>query len=281
MNKHLLVSDANNFSVEQPINPYYGTEKLDKIRAVREHNSVLELFRRANIKVTQVASPDNCQDGIYTANWALVRGQNAVLARLPNARKNEEDYAENVLRKLGKNVVRVPDNFKFSGQGDSLPVGKYLLAGSGFRSDPSAQSFAADHLGYELVQLQAIPTLDKYGNPAINSVTGWPDSFFYDIDLAVAVINENLIAYCPDALTEESNQKINALPVEKIIVSMEEAEKGFACNLVSTGETVIMSSKAPGLKNAIEAKGLKVLTTDITELSKGGGYIRCISLSVE
>lgn len=281
INQHVLVSDAENFSIDQAINPYYGSGGLDKSKAIAEHNAVLECFKQAGIKITQVQSPADSQDGIYTANWALVRGDKAILARLPNARKAEEDYAENILKSLNKNVVRVPENYKFSGQGDSLICGKYLLAGSGYRSDSEAQQFAAEELCLELVQLRAIPYLDDSGNPALNKITGWPDSFFYDIDLAIAVINENLIAYCPEAFTEESRLKINALELEKIEVSLDEAENGFACNLVSTGETVVMSAHAPLLQHELELRGLRVLTTEIKELAKGGGYIRCVSLTID
>ena len=69
--------------------------------------------------------------------------------------------------------------------------------------------------------------------------------------------------------------------MDKIEVSFEEATKGFACNLVSTGETVIMSAHAPALQAAIEAHGLKTLTSDISELAKGGGYIRCTTLTLD
>jgi N-dimethylarginine dimethylaminohydrolase len=281
INQHVLVSDAQNFSIEQPINPYYGLGGLDKQLALNEHTSVLECFKKAGINITQVASPSDSQDGIYTANWALVRGEKAILARLPNARKTEEDYAEHILNDLGKTVFRVPSNYKFSGQGDSLPCGQYLLAGSGYRSDVEAQEFAAEMLGLELIQLQAIPYRDQNGNPVINKVTGWPDSFFYDIDLAIAVINDNLIAYCPEAFTSKSLDKIRSLELEKIEVSLEEAENGFACNLVSTGETVIMSAHAPSLQKELESRGIKVLTTEIKELAKGGGYIRCVSLTLD
>jgi N-dimethylarginine dimethylaminohydrolase len=41
-----------------------------------------------------------------------------------------------------------------------------------------------------------------------------------------------------------------------------------------------MSTQAPKLRAALEEKGFKVLTPDIGELKKGGGYIRCISLTL-
>nr|MDQ3093776.1 amidinotransferase [bacterium] len=60
-----------------------------------------------------------------------------------------------------------------------------------------------------------------------------------------------------------------------------EAQYAFACNLVSTGETVVMSAFAPQLKAELERRGLKVLTPVVTELGKGGGFIRCTTLTLD
>ena len=73
---------------------------------------------------------------------------------------------------------------------------------------------------------------------------------------------------------------MRAVPIDKIEVSLEEAIGGFACNLLSTGETVIMSDNAPGLKEQIEKRGLKTVSPKMTELAKGGGYIRCTTLTL-
>jgi N-dimethylarginine dimethylaminohydrolase len=182
---------------------------------------------------------------------------------------------------LGKRVVKVPEGLKFSGQGDAVICGDYLLAGGGYRSNPAAQEFAAAALGLELVQLHALPELDAAGQPVINPVSGWADSFFYDIDIAISVLREDLIAYCPEAFDEVSRAKIAALPMEKIVVSYDEAGSSFACNLVSTGQTVIMSARAPQLKAEIAKHGLETITPEISELAKGGGYIRCVSLTLD
>ena len=282
------MSDAKHFSTDQPINPYYHPVSVDYDKAIIEHKIIHELLIQAGINVMQVPSPTGCQDGVYTANWALVRGDKAVLARLPNARHHEEKYAEKVLNCFGKKVYHLPAELKFSGQGDSLPCGDLLFCGSGYRSDAAAQEYVAKKLGYKRVQLQAMPQLDSAGKPTINHSSGWADSFFYDIDLAIAIIKapadgkKGLIAYCPDAFTPKSRKLLEKLDkVDKIEVSIDEAEKGFATNLVSTGETVIMSTHAPELTKELRHRGLTVLTTDITELAKGGGFIRCITLTLD
>lgn len=284
------MSDANNFSTDQPINPYYHHQPLDLDKARQEHQKIQNLLAQAGVQITKIPSPIKCQDGVYTANWALVRGDKAVLARLPNARKAEEAYAEKVLTELGKTVIHLPDGLKFSGQGDALACGNYLFCGSGYRSDVAAQKFAAETLGYDRIQLQAVPQLDVLSNPIVNIASGWPDSFFYDIDLALAVIKapkgdkKGLIAYCPEALMPESRDLLALMSgIDKIEVSIDEAEHAFATNLVSTGETVVMSGRAPQLASALASYGLTVLSPnpDIIELAKGGGFIRCISLTID
>lgn len=288
INRNILMSDASNFSTKQPINPYYHQNSIDCEKAFQEHANIRKLLTESGVNITTVPSPRGCQDGVYTANWALVRGDKAVLASLPNARKNEEAYAEKLLTDLGKQVYHVPYGFKFSGQGDALACGNYLFCGNGYRSDTAAQKFAAETLGYERIQLQAVPQIDDNGHPVINRASGWPDSYFYDIDMAIAIIKapdgdkKGLIAYCPEAFVPESRELLAAFDaVDRIEVSIDEAKNAFATNLVSTGETVIMSAHAPKLAADLKNHGLKVLQPEITELSKGGGFIRCMTLTID
>jgi len=288
INRTVLMSDARNFRVDSPINPYYGAPTADAELAEREHQSIKAAFREAGVEVITTSSPIESQDGVYTANWALVREDVAILARLPEVRKAEEAHAEKVLRELGKEIIYAPKGLKFSGQGDALPCGEYLFCGRGYRSDEAAQVFAAETLGYTRVQLETIPQRDANGNAVVNTTSGWADSFFYDIDLAFSILRaptterKGLIAYCPEAFTEESQRIIEGFDaVEKIIMTLTEAQESFAANLVSTGETVIMSATAPLLKQAIIDAGLAVITPEVKELAKGGGYIRCTALTLD
>ena len=279
INQKLLVSGADYFTDDYKINPYYTETKINREKAIAEHARIVECFREAGIEIIKVDPPKGCQDGVYTANWAIVKDGIAVMARLPEARKGEEAYARKKLEEQGIKTYLVPENYLYSGQGDSLRCGKYLFAGRGYRSDPEAQTFVADKLGLELIQVHANPQLNTDGSIHINPATNHADSFWYDLDLAISIIDEHTIAYCPGALDEESNKKLEAIQdLDKIIVDYDECTKGFACNLVSTGKHVIMSANAPKLKNALEARGLICITPEITELLKGGGYIRCISL---
>lgn len=282
VNQTVLMSGADYFSDMFAINAYMDASvPVDVHRAMADHAAIKQALQTAGVQVKEVPPPLNLQDGVYTANWGLCRGDKVVLSSLPNTRKDEEPYAEKILRELGKEIIKVPAGLKFSGQGDALPCGNFLLAGSHYRTDLAVHEFLADTLGFEVISLQAVPKMGPGSEPVNNDVTGWPDSFFYDIDLAIAVLRPDLIAWCPEAFLPESQEKIRNLPLDKIEVSLAEATEGLACNLVSTGETVVMSRHAPVFQAAVEAHGLKTITPDVHELQKGGGFIRCTTLTLD
>lgn len=282
------MSGADYFDDAAAINPFMNKNvAIDIAKAQAEHQSIQAALREAGVEVITVPPPEGCQDGVYTANWALVRGDKAVMSTLPNARKGEEPHAEKILKDLGKTTYKVPNGLHFSGQGDALPCGNYLFCGTGYRTDKAAHNFVAETLGYEIIPLQTIPKKTWYGRKVINHDSGWPDSFFYDIDLALSVLRgpteseKGLIAWCPDAFLPESRKRLAEFEgVDKVEVSFQEAKKAFACNLVSTGETVVMSAHAPKFKAELEKRGFTVITPEIQELAKGGGYIRCTTLTL-
>jgi len=280
INRTVLMSGADYFAVKE-LNPYSDEQKQpDAGVAVTEHQAIRSALTGAGVNVIKVDAPQDCQDGVYTANWGLCRGDTAVLSSLPGPRQPEEPFARKLLQGLGKKLVTPP--FRFSGQGDALPVGNYLLTGTNYRTDQRVHAFLGQTLGYEVISLQTIPFRDAQGQPVINRLTKWPDSFFYDIDLAISILRPDLIAWCPDAFEPESQTRIRGLKgLDRIEVTRDEAINGFACNLVSTGHTVVMSARAPKLKSDIESRGLTTVTPPITQLLKGGGYIRCTSLTLD
>ena len=78
--------------------PYMNPDSpIDRAAAKVEHDSIKADLESAGVTVIQVPPPVDCQDGVYAANWALVRGDTAVMASLPSVRQNEVPYAEKVL----------------------------------------------------------------------------------------------------------------------------------------------------------------------------------------
>lgn len=261
MNQHLLVSDAQNFSVEFEINPYMSTaDQPDSAAAIAEHVAIVAAHKAAGRTIEYLPTVAHCPDMIYTANAALTRGKKAVLADLPKERQPELPHYRRWLESQGFEVI--PSPYLFSGQGDALPCGNLLLAGTEWRTDIRTHAVLRDVLGYEVVSLHTV------------------NARWYDIDIAIAVIHPQLIAYCPEAFDAPSQRIIADLPVEKIPVTLAETSN-FALNLVSDGSTITMSEGAPGLAAALREREFKVIELKTTELKKGGGGIRCTSLTLD
>jgi N-dimethylarginine dimethylaminohydrolase len=286
------MSGTDYFGDEDAINELMDANiPVDVTRAIAEHALIRQTLESAGVTVKKVPSPPDCQDGVYVANWALVRDGKALMSRLPNKRQPEEAYALQAVKDMGLQPLELPAHVeRFSGQGDALPCGDIVFVQSPYRTTKAAHPYLKDWLGFrEVIPLQTKPARwFKFGPAKKNKLTGLPDSPTYDIDLALAVLkwptatHKGLIAYCPAAFKRRSRAFLRAYDtVDKIEVSYREALQGFALNLVSTGETVIMNGGAPVFQAALEAHGLKTMPLDLPELRKGGGSIRCSTLTLD
>jgi len=288
INRTVLMTDTDNFSVVE-LNSYSDEDiQPDREKAKLEHESIKKALRDAGVTVVERPSPKNCQDGIYVANWAFCGvdkwGQEvAVMGRLPNVRQGEERPARKILSEMGKRLI-IPKWQHYSGQGDTLVAGDTMFFGSGYRSDKEMKYVLERTFGdrYNVVDVQTIPRLDEHGKPARNKLSNWRDSYFYDIDLALGVVRPDMIAWCPEAFQPESAEKIRALEgIKKIEVDLDEALGAFACNFISTGETVIMGTGAPKLRLALAKYGISSVALKIPEIQKGGGSVRCSTLTLD
>ncbi|MDB5169959.1 MAG: hypothetical protein JWN82_355 [Candidatus Saccharibacteria bacterium] len=291
-NRQVLMSGAEYMSNQLALNPYMDSSvPFDVKKAVQQHTGIWKALESIGIAVIKRDAPKDCQDGIFTANEGLlgVDNKTILIARLPKGREQETPYFDNIFRELDKTVLYLPNtDWFFSGQGDALRYGPYLLAGQQFRTAPGPEvhAFIAEHLGYEVISLQAKALLNDDGSRNMNDVTGLPNSEFYDIDYAIAPIRwpsatqKGLLVVCREALEPESLDKIIALPNTEIIwAPYDEATGVSACNLVATGEAVVMNAGAPVLEKALRKAGLHVVTTVNDELKKNGGSVRCTTLT--
>ncbi|WP_414820558.1 dimethylarginine dimethylaminohydrolase family protein [Streptomyces tricolor] len=261
LNTELLMCDAENFRIDYVINPYMHTGRQpDRLAVLAEHEAIAKAHAAAGRTVRFMKSAPECPDMVYTANGALVAGGRAVLGAPPAPRRPEIPYFRAWLTAYGLEVHDAP--YAFSGQGDALVCGPLLLAGHGQRTDRRMHAVLADLFGHEIVPLRTA------------------GEQWYDLDLAVGVIDARTVAYCPQALEPESAARLHGLGLDLIEVSLEEAA-GFALNLVSDGTTVTMTAGAPRFATALRERGLDVVELDTTELRKGGGGVRCTALTLD
>lgn len=286
-NSEVVMSGAEFFSNAAALNPYmHPEEEVDVARAIQQHGVIAQALESVGVKVILGGTPEDCQDGIFTANWAVtgIDEETVLLGNLPSVRGPEKLHYKPLYQRLGKKVLELREDWYFSGQGDALRYGDKLLCGQDYRTTnpKDVHAFLEHNLGYDVVSLKTKGLLDFNGQPLINRVTGLPESEFYDIDYAIGIVrwpsNEQagLLAVCKDAFDEANLEVIQSLPNTKILwTPYEEANGVSACNLVSTGSAVVMNAGAPVLSSLIRAEGLTVIETENDELKKNGGSVRC------
>lgn len=261
INTDLLMCDAAGFRIAYVINPYMDPARQpDPPVAIAEHEAIARAHRAAGRNVTCLTSAPDCPDMVFTANAALVAGDRVLLGNPPAARRAELPHFASWFADRGYVVLDSP--YAFSGQGDALVCGDVLLAGYGQRTDRRVHPVLADLFGYRVVPLHTVG--DRW----------------YDLDLAVAVIDRDTLAYVPAALDDASVRRLHDLGPALVEVGTEEAHE-FALNLVSDGTTVTMTTGAPRFAAQLRERGKVVVELDTAQLRKGGGGIRCTALTLD
>ena len=129
-------------------------------------------------------------------------------------------------------------------EGDFAWTGQFLLAGTGFRTDPAAHAEAQEVLGVPVVSLQLV------------------DPRYYHLDTALFVLRESTpdrpahIAYYPEAFSPGSQRVLARLFPDAIIANAADAEC-LGLNGVSDGRNVVLPMEATHLAAQLINDGLR------------------------
>jgi N-dimethylarginine dimethylaminohydrolase len=145
------------------------------------------------------------------------------------------------------------------GEGDFLVVGRCILAGTGFRTDPRSHAEAQEFLGLPVISLTLV------------------DPRFYHLDTALAVLSQDEVMYYPDAFSSGSRAVLRELFPEAVTASTEDAEV-FGLNAFSDGSNVVLPHAAHGLIDQLKVRGFHPIGVDLSELLKAGGSVKCCTL---
>jgi N-dimethylarginine dimethylaminohydrolase len=147
------------------------------------------------------------------------------------------------------------------GEGDLLLTGRYLLAGTGFRTAHAAHAEAQELFGRPTVTLQLV------------------DPRFYHLDTALAVLDESTVAYLPEAFSPGSRRVLEELFPDAVKADLEDALV-LGLNAVSDGHHVVLPVQAHRLADQLARRGYEPVGVDVSELRKAGGGPKCCTLEV-
>jgi N-dimethylarginine dimethylaminohydrolase len=259
--RHYVMTSPQFFAVDYAINPWMDTETpVDATLALAQWEHLRDTYLRLGHVVDLVAPVPGLPDMVYAANGGLIMGGTAAVARFKYPQRQHESTAyASWMRSRGYSPVQT--QHVNEGQGDLLPVGEIILAGTGFRTDWRAHAEIAAIFGRKVVTLQLI------------------DPRFYHLDTALSVLDETTIAYYPPAFTEGSRAQLETLFPDAIVVESADAY-AFGLNAVSDGRHVVHPAAAVGFAEQLSRAGFEPVSVEMSELLKGGGSVKCCTLEV-
>ncbi|BDB41742.1 MULTISPECIES: dimethylargininase [Mycobacterium] len=249
------------FAVEYAINPWMDTSTpVDVARATRQWAQLRDTYLRLGHQVELIEPIPGLPDMVYAANAGFIVNDIAVVAKFRFAERAAESkaYAE-WMSAMGYRPVST--RHVNEGQGDLLMVGDMVLAGYGFRTDRRAHAEIASALRMPVVSLELV------------------DPRFYHLDTALAVLDDQTVAYYPPAFSPTAQTQLRALFGDAIIVGTADAYL-FGLNAVSDGRHVVHPAGATGFAEQLRAAGFEPIGVELSELLKGGGSVKCCTLEI-
>ena len=266
--RRYLMCEPRYFSVEYSINPWMDpTEPVSAELAVKQWGELADTYRRFGHQVETIAPVRGLPDMVFAANSGTVIKGVVLGARFrASQRTAEADHYRRWFLDHGYRNVVMPTAIN-EAEGDLAWTGSVLLAGTGFRTDPSAHKEAQEVLGVPVVSLQLV------------------DPRYYHLDTALMVLQEAgqgreaHLAYYPEAFSQGTQRALAHLYPNAIIASAADAEC-FGLNGVSDGRNVILPMEATHLAERLINQGYDPTFVDISEIRKSGGGPKCCTLEI-
>lgn len=218
------------------------------------------LTERVQIEVELIEQAREAPDMVFTANAGLILPDGRVLLShfRHSERQVEEPYFERWFRERGYELLYMPPQCAFEGEGDAFWLEDLIVAGYRKRSEICSHRVLAEITGLEVLSLELI------------------DDRWYHLDTCFLPLNSRLVAYYPEAFDWYARRVIQE-NFQTIPVSPEEALR-FACNSVVVGNHVVMPANCPLLRWHLEEAGYTVHEVPMTEFIKSGGACKCLVL---
>jgi N-dimethylarginine dimethylaminohydrolase len=260
--RRYLMCRPEHFEVSYAINPWMDvTRAVDRDLAVRQWETLRETYLALGHEVQLIDAEPGLPDMVFAANGGLVVGGRAMGARFTHPERLAEGPAYyKWLAGAGLEEVVEPLSVN-EGEGDFLVVGDLVLAGTGFRTDPRAHGEVQEFFGRPVISLQLV------------------DPRFYHLDTALAVLDDENVAYFPGAFSPGSLSVLRRLFPDAVLATEADAVV-LGLNAVSDGRHVVLPTVVHDLAGQLRARGYEPVGVDLSELLKAGGGVKCCTLEI-
>jgi N-dimethylarginine dimethylaminohydrolase len=264
--RRYLMCRPEHFRVDYAINPWMDVDApVDADLALAQWDLLAATIERAGAQVERIAQLPGNPDMVYAMNYGFVDGDHVALSSFRFAERTAEaDAAEWWFGEAGLRTTRVADAGVGAFEaGDAFLVGDSLLVADGPRTDRATHAVLSQELGVRVATVRVV-------HPAL-----------YHLDLSFCPLDERRAIVAPAAWDAAGQATVARLVPEPLIIDEHEAFT-FCANSVVVGDVVVMPSGTPArVARQLEAWGFSVEMVDVSELHKGGGSIRCMTLPLD
>lgn len=259
--RHYLMCPPAHFAVVSGLNPWMDPDKpVDRDLALLQWERLVETHRDLGHRVDLLDAVPGLPDMVFAANGATVVDGIVLAARFRHPERAAEAAAHTAWFRDRGHPVHEPVHVN-EGEGDLVPSRDRIFAGCGFRTDRRAHAEAARVLRRPVQGLTLV------------------DPWFYHLDTALVVLDDDVIAYYPPAFSADSRAVLRALHPDAVIATDADAAV-FGLNAVSDGRNVLLPPQARDLADRLSDRGFIPLDVDLSELMSAGGGVKCCTLEL-
>ena len=259
--RELLLCAPDYYGIEYEINPWMSREHGADVELAKSqwrglHQTLGSLTTKINLVPPQPKLPDM----VFTANAGLAVGRKFIPSNFRHEeRAGEAPHFASWMEKRGYEVLWLPKNLYFEGEGDALFGGDALFCGYKFRSDIQSHRALADMLGCLVISVELV------------------DARFYHLDTCFCPLPDGSAIWFPAAFDEYGQRAIRGHLADLVEVEEEEA-KHFCCNAVVLERDIVLPDGAPKLVGQLTSRGFRCHALAMSEFLKAGGACKCLTM---
>jgi dimethylargininase len=228
----------------------------DYERALEQHRLYCAALESLGLKLIRLNADARYPDSTFIEDTALLTKKVAVLTR-PGAptRQGEVDEIARTIRRHFAELELLPEDGTLDA-GDVCESGNHFFIGISARTNEAGAS-----------QLSRIL---KHHGYAATPVDIRQERDILHLKSGIAALSGNVLV-----VTASLSNRRQFYQHDLLIVP---AGEEYAANCIEVNGTVLLPAGFPGTKNAIETRGYRTLTLDMSEFQKMDGGLSCLSL---